>query len=662
MRKNINLTFLLACLVLLSSGSYAQQLRQDPNLVTGRLKNGFTYYIYKSNKTPGNSVLRLFLNAGSLQENPDQLGLAHFIEHMAFNGTKHYSKNDVIGFLESKGVKFGADLNAHTSFDETVYKITINTEDEKNLEKSIDIMADWAFGITFDSKEIDKERGVVIEEWRSKQGAANRLREQYLPVLFNKSRYAERLPIGKVDILKSFKRQTIVDFYEKWYRPDLMAIAIVTDIDPKKVETYIKNEFNQYKAKSKDPRIYYELPQHRDTLFSILTDKEANAIELSIFNKIRSFNGIKTEQDYKTQLIRSFFNALAKSRFSRISQLQNDFKEGSFSVSNIVLKNGIVSGGAALYHDKIKEGIAQYLVETQRILRYGFTNDEIAKYRREYIAAVKRSAEAEDKTQAETYVNEIHDVFYNGSTMLAKTERNRLALKYAPQIDSLTLLNFLKSVNKPGNTVVLLTAPEKDRTRLPDQPALKAMFAKAASEKIAPWTDQLSVPEKLLVQEPKAGKVVKQEIISPIGLTKWTLSNGTIVYLKPTEERKNYISLSGFRKGGIYALDSAQYVTAQFVKPVTGLSGAGPFSRRALTEFLIGNSASATLVLSNTREGVVTSADWKDARTMFQLMYLKWMYPNADPLTFEQAKRQTIEQMENNKLSPNYAYNKAIAE
>ncbi|SMC69692.1 M16 family metallopeptidase [Pedobacter nyackensis] len=663
MRKKMNLmALLLAGLGLLSSSTYAQQLRQDPNLVTGKLKNGFTYYIYKNNKTPGNSVLRLFLNAGSLQEEPNQLGLAHFIEHMAFNGTKHYSKNDVIEFLESKGVKFGADLNAHTSFDETVYKISINTKDEKNLEKSIDIMADWAFGVTFDSHEIDKERGVVIEEWRSKQGAANRLREQYLPVLFNKSRYAERLPIGKVHILKNFKRQTIVDFYEKWYRPDLMSIAIVTDIDPKKVESYIKNEFNQYKAKSKAPRLYYELPQHRDTLFSILTDKEANAIELSVFNKIKSFSGIKTEQDYKEQLARTFFNALAKSRFSRISQLQNDFKEGSFSVSNIVLKNGIVSGGASLYHDKVKEGIAQYLTETQRIFRYGFTNDELKKYRDEYIAAIKRSVAAEDKTAGETYMNEIHDVFYNGSTMLAKADRNRLALKYATQIDSLTLLNLLRSVNKPGNTVILLTAPEKDKVNLPSQSALKAMFAKAASAQVDPWTDQITMPTKLLAQEPIAGKVIKEEMISAIGVTKWTLANGTIVYLKPTAERKNYISLSGFRKGGIYALDSAQYTTAQFVKPVTGLSGAGPFSRRALTQFLTGNSASATLVLSSTREGVVTSADWKDAKTMFQLMYLKWMYPNADPVTFEQVKRQTIEKLENNKLSPNYDYNKAIGE
>jgi zinc protease len=661
-KKIIFMVLLLAGLGLSSSGAYAQQLQQDPSLVTGKLKNGFSYYIYKSNKTPGNSALRLFLNAGSLQENSEQQGLAHFIEHMAFNGTKHYSKNDVIEFLESKGVKFGADLNAHTSFDETVYKISINTEDEKNLEKSIDIMADWAFGVTFDSHEIDKERGVVIEEWRSKQGAANRLREQYLPVLFNKSRYAERLPIGKVDILKNFKRQTIVDFYEKWYRPDLMSIAIVTDIDPKKVETYIKNEFNQYKAKSKTPRLYYELPAHRDTLFSILTDKEANAIELSVFNKIKSFSGIKTEQDYKNQLTRSFFNALAKNRFSRVSQLQNDFKEGSFSVSNIVLKNGIVSGGAALYHDKINEGIEQYLTETQRIFRYGFTSEEVKKYRDEYVAAIKRSVAAEDKAQAETYLNEIHDVFYNGTTMLSKADRNRLALKYADQIDSLTLLRFLKSVNKPGNTVVLLTAPEKDRAALPDQAALKAMFAKAEATPVAQWKDQITVPKKLLAKEPVAGKVIKEEKIVAVGVTKWTLSNGTIVYLKPTAERKNYISISGFRKGGIYALDSSQYVTAQFVKPATGLSGAGEFSRRALTQFLIGNSASATMVLSGSREGVVTSADWKDAKTMFQLMYLKWMYPNADPIAFEQAKRQNLEQMENNKLSPNYTYNKAISE
>lgn len=655
----ISTLFLL--MTLFSAVSFAQSLKQNPNLVKGKLNNGLTYYIYKSDKEPGTSTLRLFLNAGSLQEDETQLGLAHFVEHMAFNGTKHYSKNEVITFLESKGVKFGADLNAHTSFDETVYKISINTEDEKNLEKSIDIMADWAFGVTFDQAEIDKERGVVIEEWRSKQGAENRLRDQYLPVLFNQSRYAERLPIGKVDILKNFKRQTIVDFYEKWYRPDLMAIAIVTDIDPKKVEQYIKAEFTQYKAKSKAPRVFYELPSHKDTLFSIVTDKEARAIDLSFFHKIKSSGAIKTEQDYQQQQIRSAFNALVKNRFSRVSQLQDYYKDGSFSISNIVLKNGVVAGGVSLYRDQVKEGIEKYLIELQRVLRYGFTTDEINKYRDEYIAAIKRGAK-EEKSQAETYLNEIHEDFYQGSVMMDKPQRTALALKYAPKIDSLSLLTFMRAKLTPYNMVVLLTAPEKDKALLPNEAEIKSLMAKAAKQIVTPWVDAVEMPKQLLEKEPIAGKVVKEEQLSAIGVTKWSLSNGTTVYLKQTKEKKDYLTISGFRAGGMYALDSTQYITAQFVKSVTGLSGAGNFSRRALTQYLTGNSASAVLVLSGNREGVVTNADWKDAKTMFQLMYLKWMYPNTDKVTFDQAKRKALEGVENAKLSPTYAYNQAISE
>ncbi len=651
----------LLILTILCTVGFAQTLKQDPNLVKGKLANGFTYYIYKSDKDPGTSTLRLFVNAGSLQENEKQLGLAHFVEHMAFNGTKHYSKNDVITFLESKGVKFGADLNAHTSFDETVYKISINTEEEKNLEKSIDIMADWAFGVTFDAGEIDKERGVVIEEWRSKQGAENRLRDQYLPVLFNKSRYAERLPIGKVDILKNFKRQTIVDFYQKWYRPDLMAIAIVTDIDPKKVEQYIKAEFTQYKAKSKDPRVYYELPSHKDTLFSIITDKEAREIDFSFFHKIKSSGAIKTEQDYQQQQTRSFFNALAKNRFSRVSQLSDNFKDGSFSISNIVLKNGVVAGGVSLYRDQVKSGIENYLLELQRILRYGFTSEEISKYREEYMAAIKRGAK-EEKSQSETYLNEMHEDFYVGSVMMDKPQRTALALKYAAKIDSVSLLNFLRTKLTPNNMVVLLTAPEKDKALLPSQAQLKTLMANALKQKVSPWADEVEMPKQLLEKQPIAGKVTKEDKLSEIGVTKWSLSNGTTVYIKQTKEKKDYLTISGFREGGMYALDSAQYVTAQFVKPVTGLSGAGAFGRKALTQFLTGNSASAVLILSGNREGVVTNADWKDAKTMFQLMYLKWMYPNADKVTFDQSKRKALEGLENAKLSPNYAYNQAISE
>ena len=664
MRKDLKFLILLLVGLSFSVESFAQKLQQDPNLVKGTLKNGFTYYIYKNPKAAGQSVLRLFVNAGSLQEDEDQRGLAHFIEHMAFNGTTHYAKNDVIEFLESKGVKFGADLNAHTSFDETIYKISLNTKEEKNLEKAIDIMADWGFGITFDSLEIEKERGVVLEEWRSKQGADTRLREQYLPVLFSQSRYAERMPIGKVEVLKHAPKQRIVDFYKKWYRPDLMGIAIVTDIDPRLVESYIKKEFSQYKSAvkpSKAPRVYYDLPKHQDTLFSIITDKEARSVELSFFNKIPAFRGIRTQQDYDQQLVRMFFNGLVKQRFSRISQLQDSFKDGGFSVSNITLKNGVVAGGVGLYHDQITEGISSYLQEVQRIVRYGFTSQEVEKFKNEYISLIQRSLKNEDKTESSTYADYIRNDFYDKDVVQAKTERNNLALKLAPGIDSLRLINYLRSVYRQGNTVILLTGPENLAATLPGKERLKQLFAEARLKPVQSWKDDLNIPSKLLSQEPAAGKVIKEQRIPELDLIKWNLSNGTTVYLKKTTEKKNYISLSGFRDGGIYALDSNLFIASQFVKPVTGLSGAGEFSRAALTQFLTGNSASATLALSNTREGVVASSDWKDARTMFQLMYLKWMFPNADSVTFEQSKRKAIESAESAKLSPQYEYNKAIS-
>lgn len=660
--KHFSLLALMICQVLLTGEAFAQKLKQDPALRTGKLNNGFKYYIYTNKEAKGESSLRLFVDAGSIQEDEDQRGLAHFIEHMAFNGTTHYEKNDLISFLESKGVKFGADLNAHTSFDETVYKVTINTSDAKNLEKAIDIMADLGFGITFDSIEIEKERGVVLEEWRLKQGAENRLRDQYLPVLFHNSRYAQRLPIGSTEVIKHASRKRIVDFYKKWYRPDLMSIAVVSDADPQLIESYIRKEFSQYKGAANAKRIYYDLPSHPDTLFSILTDKEASSVEFSIFNKLPAFSDFRTEQDFRNSLIRTFFNSLTKKRFSRISQSQDTYRSGSYSISGITLKNGILAGGVSLYQNQIVPGIRQYLIETERIRRYGFTAAEITLFQKEYLAAIKRASDTEDKTTSANYADKLHDTFYEGAILLSRDERNRLATKYTETIDSLGILNYMRSMDTPGNTVVLLTAPEKLSKAIPGKEELRGMLNAIKKETILPWTDHLTLPEKLLSIEPNPGKVLATDTIPEIGAVRWRLSNGTSIYLKKTTDRKNYFSITGFRDGGIYALDSTDYVTAQFVKPVTGLSGAGPFSRAALTEYLNGNSASATLVLSNTREGVAGSANTSDARTMFRLMYLKWMYPNNDTITFAQTKRKAIENAESSKASPTYEYSRAIAD
>lgn len=638
----------------------AQSLQQDPALIKGKLKNGFTYYIYPNNNPAQQSVLRLLVNAGSLQEEENQQGLAHFVEHMAFNGTKSYSKNEVISFLESKGVKFGADLNAHTSFDETIYKIAINTEQPENIDKAIDIMANWAFDITFDSLEIEKERGVIIEEWRSKQGAENRLRDQYLPVLFHESRYAERMPIGKLDILHHFPRQRIVDFYKKWYRPELMSIVVVTNIDPKRVERSIQNLFGKYKSKNKSPRQYYSLPAHRDTLVAIATDKEATSTELSFFTKMPSLSHIATEPVFNQYLLRVFLNNLSKSRFARVSQLDNDFKSGSLSVTNVVLKNAIVGGGVTLYKNQLQDGINSYLYELERIFRYGYTKEEIEKLKKEYLQQLQKSAET-DKILSATYADAIEADFYQGNILISRQEKLKLATKLLPGIDSLSLLQSLRTLRTPGNTVLLLTAPEQEKAQLPDETALRSMIGKTANMPVTAWQDAVEVPAQLLQTPPVAGTIIKEKSIPEIGVTEWSLSNGVTVYVKPSKEQKKTIMLSGFREGGIYAVDSAQFVSALFTKNVVAASGAGNFSRRALSQYLAGNSASATLVLSNSREGVVAGADLKDASVMFQLLYLKWTAPRLDAAVFEKMKQQAIDNADNGKVTPTYAYNRTIS-
>lgn len=296
----VKITVGLLTVLLVSMGFLqAQNLKQDPKLLRGKLKNGFQYFIYPNNTNNQQTAIQLFVNAGSLQEEDNQLGLAHFVEHMAFNGSKHYPKNEVITYLESLGVKFGADLNAHTSYDETVYKITINSKTNENLEKALDIVSDWAFNLSFDSLEIEKERGIIIEEWRTKEGLSARLSDQTLPLIFANSRYGDRKPIGTLDILRHFQRPTLVDFYQKWYRPNLMGLAVVTNQDPKVVEKMVKKLFGR--AKNRKPeakRIAYSLANHADTLVNIYTDKEANTIDFSYIGILPASKSLKTEADF----------------------------------------------------------------------------------------------------------------------------------------------------------------------------------------------------------------------------------------------------------------------------------------------------------------------------------------------------------------------------
>ncbi|TPE42370.1 M16 family metallopeptidase [Pontibacter mangrovi] len=639
----------------------AQELPQDPNLVKGTLRNGLTYYIYPHAEPKQQAIVRLYLKAGSILEEEDQQGLAHFLEHMAFNGTTHFEKNELITFLEAQGVKFGSDLNAHTSFDETVYKLQVPLENEQVLEKTMTIMADWAGGVLNDSLEIEKERGVVLEEWRKGQGASDRMRKAYLPVLLNNSRYAERLPIGKTEVLKTFPRERIVSFYQDWYRPDLMAVAVVGDVDVKNVEKLIRKNFKKLRNPKQAPkRLYYDVPGHRDTLTAIVTDAEATSLEFSFFKKMEGMAAITTEQTYQAYVMRVLFDRLSAERFRRVSEGDTPFRSGSLSVSNLLGTTDALAGGVSLYREKIAEGIKGYVVEKERIMRYGFTPSEIEKVRKNYMMQLIQSAEGEDKSDAGTFLSDIKSNFYDGHAMVSRQAELALARAAVPQVDSLAVMRYIASLQGEENVVLLLTAPKNDSIQVPGEQELKSWIGQARAQRVLPWENAEAIPDRLLPTLPTPGKVIAEQRIEAIDATVWQLSNGARVVLKPTHFDHDRIILSGFRQGGLYALDSARYVTGMFAKSVIGLSGAGAFSRSGLSRFLAGNTASATMVIAQSREGLAASADTRDTESMFQLLYLKWMAPNADSTTFVTTKQRAIESIENSLLSPSYAYGRAL--
>ncbi|HYH55916.1 MAG TPA: pitrilysin family protein, partial [Anseongella sp.] len=295
-----------------------KKLPLNPEVKTGKLANGLTYYIQQNEKPENRAELRLVVKAGSVLETEAQQGLAHFVEHMAFNGTENFSKNELINFLERSGVRFGAHLNAYTSFDETVYMLSLPTDTAELFRKGFQVLEDWAHRVSFNAEEIEKERGVVLEEWRLRLGAGQRMQQQYFPTLLYRSRYAERLPIGKPEILKEFEHPELVSFYKDWYRPDLMAVIAVGDFDPAQVETLIKEHFSTLKA-SENPRerTKYMLPDHKEPQVAIVTDKEAQYAQLSVYYK-RPALQLETEGAYLEQLERSLYNKMLNDRINEI--------------------------------------------------------------------------------------------------------------------------------------------------------------------------------------------------------------------------------------------------------------------------------------------------------------------------------------------------------
>ena len=606
-----------------------QKIPLDPSVKIGKLKNGITYYIKKNAEPKNRAELRLAVKAGSVLETNDQQGLAHFMEHMNFNGTTNFPKNELVNFLQKTGVRFGADLNAYTGFDETVYMLPIPTDSAGLLDKGLQVLEDWAHGALLDPSEIEKERGVVLEESRMGRGAQQRMRDKYLKMILNNSRYAERLPIGKDSILKAFKPETIKAFYKDWYRPDLMAVIAVGDFDVAKVEATIIQKFSSIPVPVKPKkRTEYTIPLDGSTNVAIVTDPEypQNLIQL-IYKQPESKE--KTLLDVRNNFGQQLYNAMMGQRMQELTQKANppflyggsqygDFLGNLDSYTSVALAKDAASMETAL---------TALLDENARVQKFGFTQPELERAKKDFLNSVEQDYKERDKTKSSNYVQEYLDNFLHEEPFMSSEAYFELVKK---NLDGVTLaeVNALaKKYITDKNRSVVIMGPEKSKDALLTEAKIRTLLAESGKNVTAYVDDVLDSP--LLSTEPKGGKTVSEKSFEKLGMTELTLSNGVKVMLKPTDFKNDEILLKATAKGG-YSLFPGERETGMFATYLIQSGGVGPYNQTQLQKFLAGKTVNGGPYLNELTEGVGGSTNPKDLETTLQLIYAYFTEPRKD--------------------------------
>ncbi|HWZ16505.1 MAG TPA: insulinase family protein [Mucilaginibacter sp.] len=633
----------------------------DANVIIGKLPNGLTYYIRKNAEPKNRAELYLVSKAGSVLEADDQQGLAHFTEHMAFNGTRDYPKNQLVDYLQKSGIKFGADLNAFTSFDETVYQLPIPTDSIKTFEKGFNILANWAGYQAFDPKEIDAERGVVLEEARLRgKNAQERLSLQTLPVLLNNSRYAQRLPIGKEDILKTFKPETIKSFYHDWYRPDLEAVIAVGDFDPKRVEQLIRENFSSLtNPPGEKPRIKYTVPATPGTAVKIATDKE---YPYTIAEIIVKHPGTvdKTTTDYMQSIRVQLFNQMLNARLGELLQKPNPpFLFGQASYGGFIGKQDAFTSLAVAKPGELETAVKAVVAETERARLFGFTLTELERAKQNALLGIDNAYRERDKTASVNFVNEYQRNFLTGEAIPGISYEYNF---YVNNIGRITLAEINAMAGKfisDQNRVVIVEAPDKEKDKLPNEKTLLDWIS-AGGKNIKPYIDN-TVDKPLLEKLPAPGKIISEQADSAIATTTVMLSNGVKVILKPTEFKNDQVLINGYRFGGTSLANDQDYSSASMAGGIVGSSGIEEFTQIQLDKMLSGKNVSVSPYISDITEGISANATPKDFETAMQLIYLYFTHPRKDPDIWQSNISQTKSLLANRSLDPGSVFQDTIS-
>ena len=637
--------------------SLTDSLTWDPTVRRGVLPNGIRWFVKKNGRPEARVSLRLAVPVGSTAEADDQQGIAHFTEHMNFNGSAHFKDADeLVGYLRSIGLRFGADANAYTSFDETVYLLDVPTDKDSLLLTGLHALSDFAGRATLSDKEIDKERGVVMEEWRLGRGADERMQRQQFPVIFHDSRYAVRLPIGKPEILQSVPYARLRDFYKDWYRPEWMAVIAVGDVDPDKMERLIRENFSDLPKRADSKQVpRYDVPPHEQTLMTVVSDKEATSSSVALLVKRprRPGNNVAAARnDLKADLFTSMLN----SRFDEISHRANspflNAFAGNFQFTRSV---NLYYVQAQTDDGKQAKGFQALLDESARVRAHGFLQSELDRAKRDQVAQLDRAYAEREKTESRTLAGGMVAAYLNGEPEPGIEASTKLAKALLPGITLAEVNALADTLVSTRNRVVLADGPEKAGAPLPTETELRAILDQMASAKPAAWVDK-AAGQTLMAKLPAPGKIVSRKTIDEIGVTVVRFANGLEAWLKPTDFKADEIQFTAYVPGGLSLADSAAFTAAWMSPFIVNDNGVGGFKNTDLQKMLAGRIIRVVPYANAYTCGVSGSTRPEDMETVLQLLNLGFVKPTEDPEAFAALQAQFNAFLVNRANSPDQVY------